>query len=72
MQLQWNKTNFETPTKFTNLWPPLSSTKFSFHVFPKATLNSIPLKTFPVLWTANIALAPGRSIEKIESKSLFT
>lgn len=55
-----------------DLWPPLSSLRFSFQVVPKATLNSRPSKT-PQLWRgASLAVAPGSRVEKIEPKSLFT
>ena len=56
----------------THLWPPLSSVRFSFQVFPKATLNSRPSNTVCPSGGASIALAPGKRVEKIDPKSLFT
>lgn len=56
----------------TNLWPPLNSVKFSFQVFPRATLNSKPSRTVCPSGGDSIALAPGRRVEKMDPKSSFT
>lgn len=56
----------------SDLWPPLSSVRFSFQVFPRATLNSNPSRTPHPSGGAKRAFAPGNKVENMEPKSLFT
>jgi len=53
----------------TDLWPPLSSVRLSFHTPLKATLTSRPSNTpWPSIGDS-LALVPGNRVEKIEPKS---
>mmetsp|Transcript_33990 Transcript_33990/g.79503 ORF Transcript_33990/g.79503 Transcript_33990/m.79503 type:complete len:329 (+) Transcript_33990:40-1026(+) len=53
-------------------WPPLSSDKDCFQTPLKATLISKPSTSLMPCGGSNLALVCGRSVLKMESKSLFT
>ena len=68
-----NKSNDKMSDKATkDLCPPDNSLRDSFQLSPKATLTSKPSRTSRPSGGCNLALAPGKSVEKMDPKSLFT